>query len=112
MSDEFTQPNFSLGKASRETQAKVFLGELTKQENFGKKSPGPVYQFEEVIKYPQEPLFSFGHETKLGPIKPKYDHYANDMFLDDPVAANLRRRPRACAPKIGTEPRMPPTSLE
>lgn len=28
------------------------------------------------------------------------------MFLDDPVQANNNRKPRVCAPKIGTEPRM------
>ena len=38
--------------------------------------------------------------------KPKYDHYENALFLDDPVQANNNRRPRVCAPKIGTEPRM------
>jgi len=75
LSDENTSPDFAFGKASRETQGKVFLGELTVQENVGKKSPGPVYHFEDSIKYQQEPLFSFGNEVKLGPVKPKYDHY-------------------------------------
>lgn len=37
--------------------------------------------------------------------KPKYDFYENALFLDDPVEANNNRRPRVCAPKIGTEPR-------
>lgn len=42
----------------------------------------------------------------MGPIKPKYDHYNNDMFLDDPVNADLKRKKRVAAPKIGTEPRV------
>ena len=42
----------------------------------------------------------------MGPIKPKFDHYENNMFLDDPVNADLKRKKRVCAPKIGTEPRV------
>lgn len=38
--------------------------------------------------------------------KPKYDFYENALFLDDPISANNNRKPRCCAPKIGTEPRM------
>ena len=91
----------------------------------GKKSPGPVYQFEENIKYKevsyilkqsvtilnhfcfvQEPKYGFGTEPKLDEIKPKYDFYENDMFLDDPINADLKRKKRVCAPKIGTEPRV------
>jgi len=78
----------------------------------GKKSPGPVYQFEENIKYRSDPQYGFGTEPKLDEIKPKYDFYENDMFLDDPINADLKRKKRVCAPKIGTEPRMPATSLE
>lgn len=51
MSHERTSENYAFGKANRDTQAKVFLGDLTVQENIGKKSPGPVYQFEDQIKY-------------------------------------------------------------
>ena len=91
----------------------------------GKKSPGPVYQFEENIKYKEvsyilkqsvtilnhfcfvkEPKYGFGTEPKLDEIKPKYDFYENDMFLDDPINADLKRKKRVCAPKIGTEPRV------
>lgn len=42
----------------------------------------------------------------MGEIKPKYDFYENDMFLDDPINADLKRKKRVCAPKIGTEPRV------
>lgn len=51
LSREKTTQNYSFGKSNRAGQEKVFLGDLTKQENMGKKSPGPVYQFEENIKY-------------------------------------------------------------
>jgi hypothetical protein len=47
----------------------------------------------------------------MGPIKPKFDHYNVNMFLDDPDAANLKRKKRWCPPKFGTEPRIPPTAL-
>ena len=38
--------------------------------------------------------------------KPKYDFYENALFLDDPIQADLNRKKRTCAPKIGTEPRV------
>ena len=38
--------------------------------------------------------------------KPKYDFYENAAFLDDPLNADLSRKPRCNAPKIGTEPRV------
>jgi hypothetical protein len=38
--------------------------------------------------------------------KPKYDFYENNMFLDDPLQADLSRKERCKAPKIGTEPRV------
>ena len=38
--------------------------------------------------------------------KPKYDFYENALFLDDPIQADLNRKNRTCAPKIGTEPRV------
>lgn len=39
-------------------------------------------------------------------IKPKYDFYENAAFLDDPHNADLTRKPKAIAHKIGTEPRV------
>ena len=42
----------------------------------------------------------------MDPIKPKYDFYENALFLDDPIQADLNRKGRTCAPKIGTEPRV------
>ena len=42
----------------------------------------------------------------MGVDKPKYDFYENAAFLDDPVQADLSRKPRVNAPKIGTEPRV------
>ena len=40
--------------------------------------------------------------------KPKYDFYENAMFLDDPLTADIQRKERCKAPKIGTEPRVRP----
>ena len=44
--------------------------------------------------------------------KPKYDFYENALFLDDPIQADLNRKQRTCAPKIGTEPRVSSVLLE
>ena len=51
LSHEMTQPKRAFSKARREDQAKVFLGALTVQENMGKGSPAPTYQYEDTIKY-------------------------------------------------------------
>jgi len=48
----------------------------------------------------------------MGAIKPKYDFYENERFLDDPIEADHARQARCCAPKIGTEPKMPSHNLE
>jgi hypothetical protein len=42
----------------------------------------------------------------MGKDKPRYDFYENNMFLDDPMQADLTRKARCNAPKIGTEPRV------
>jgi hypothetical protein len=42
----------------------------------------------------------------MGSDKPKYDFYENAMFLDDPLSADLSRKAKCTAPKIGTEPRV------
>ena len=42
----------------------------------------------------------------MAEVKPKYDFYENALFLDDPIQADLNRKNRTCAPKIGTEPRV------
>lgn len=44
----------------------------------------------------------------MGKDKPKYDFYENNMFLDDPIQADLNRKTKCFAPKIGTEPRVRP----
>jgi hypothetical protein len=46
-----------------------------------------------------------GTEVRNGTQKPKYDFYENALFLDDPIEADLSRKGRCLAPKIGTEPR-------
>jgi hypothetical protein len=46
-----------------------------------------------------------GTEVRNGVEKPKYDFYENALFLDDPLEADLSRKARCTAPKIGTEPR-------
>jgi len=60
----------------------------------------------------QKPKFSFGLAPRVPEEKPKYDFYENALFLDDPIEADHNRKARCTAPKIGTEPRMAPSSLE
>jgi hypothetical protein len=62
LSDETTAPNFGFGNARRQDQAKVFLGELTVLENIAKGSPGPVYKYEDTVKYRDvRKILSNGH---------------------------------------------------
>ena len=45
LSVESSMPIYAVPKAKRDDQAKLFMGELTKTDNAGKNSPGPVYAF-------------------------------------------------------------------
>lgn len=51
LSVEPTAPNFGFGKAKREDQSKVFIGDLTVLENMGKGSPAPTYMYDDKVKY-------------------------------------------------------------
>ena len=53
-----------------------------------------------------------GTEIRVGEDKPRYDFYENALFLDDPIEADISRKARCLAPKIGTEPRFPSNNLE
>lgn len=88
------------------------MGELTKTDNRGKNSPGPVYIYEDRQKYDNAPGWSMGTEVRIGEDKPKYDFYENALFLDDPIEADISRKARCLAPKIGTEPRFQSDTLE
>jgi hypothetical protein len=46
-----------------------------------------------------------GTEVRIGEDKPRYDFDENALFLDDPIEADINRKHRCLAPKIGTEPR-------
>jgi ribosomal 50S subunit-associated protein YjgA (DUF615 family) len=56
LSNEPTTASYAFKKARREDQAKVFLGELTVLENMAKGSPGPVYKYEDQIKFKEVSL--------------------------------------------------------
>ena len=58
------------------------------------------------------PNWSMGTEVRVGEDKPKYDFYENALFLDDPIEADVSRKQRCLAPKIGTEPRFQASSAE
>ena len=104
------------------------MGELTKTDNAGKMSPGPVYLYHDQTKYDnvsyfihqliklivllQAPGWAMGTEVRVAEDKPRYDFYENALFLDDPVEADINRKHRICAPKIGTEPRFNSSNLE
>ena len=53
-----------------------------------------------------------GTEIRVGEDKPRYDFYENALFLDDPIEADISRKARCLAPKIGTEPRFHSNNLE
>ena len=53
-----------------------------------------------------------GTEVRVGEDKPKYDFYENALFLDDPIEADISRKKRVLAPKIGTQPRFSGNNLE
>jgi hypothetical protein len=58
-------------KAKRDDGAKLFMGELTKTDNAGKNSPGPVYMFSDNVKYDQVGIqlyFKFQRSYKIAPI--------------------------------------------
>ena len=57
MSQEQTAPNFTMQKAGREDQAKVFLGALTVQENMGRGAADPTYLYEDNIKYKEVNIY-------------------------------------------------------
>ena len=126
LSIEKSEAQFSFPQANRWDGSKVFVAELTKNENIGKNSPGPAYAYDDRIKYAnvsvptpaqlpdrppclQEPKQKFSHAARMAEDKPKYDFYENALFLDDPIQADLNRKARTCAPKIGTEPRVSPS---
>ena len=48
---EKSQPIFGFPQSKREDGEKIYLGELTKINNTGKCSPGPIYNYNEDIKY-------------------------------------------------------------
>jgi hypothetical protein len=88
------------------------MGDLTKTANAGKMSPGPIYNYQDQVKYIEPPGWSFGNAERNAHDKAKYDFYENAAFLDDPMNADLSRKPKCLAPKIGTEPRMQMNTLE
>lgn len=51
LSVEKSQPVFGFPQAKRDDGEKIFMGELTKQSGAGKQSPGPIYNYQDEIKY-------------------------------------------------------------
>ncbi len=46
LSVEKTAPQFGFSQAKRDDNTKVYLGDLTKNHNTGKMSPGPIYNYQ------------------------------------------------------------------
>jgi len=65
LSHETTAPNYGFSHQSKALEAKKFIGALTVQENMGKGSPGPQYQYEDRIKFKASQEFAFTQEAKL-----------------------------------------------
>ena len=112
LSVEPTAPQYSFPKAKLDDGDKVFVSEEMARTTGSKHAPGPAYMYDDNTKYSDPPKFGFGTSSKLGEIKPKYDFYENDRFFDDPIEADHARKKKCCAPKIGTEPRMPANTFE
>ena len=113
LSYEKTAPNFGFGSAKKADGDKVFINEeMASNANKGKHSPGPIYDYNDKDKYKEAPKFGFGTDSKMKPIKPKYDFYENDRFFDDPQEADVNRKKKVLAPKFGTEPRFAVNAFE
>ena len=95
LSVENTAPNYSFPKADKNDGDKVFLSEeMARNANACKHSPGPAYFYDDPTKYAKQPNFGFGTSDKIAQVKPKYDFYENDRFIDDPIEADHARKPR------------------
>lgn len=93
LSVEPTAPNYSFPHAKKDDVEKIYLSEeMAKNTNAAKHSPGPAYVYEDGTKYHNAPNFGFGTAPKMAPIKPKYDFYENDRFIDDPIEADHARK--------------------
>ena len=53
LSDEQSNPVFGFTQAKRNEGEKLYLGEVTKMNNIAKQSPGPIYEYQDAIKYDQ-----------------------------------------------------------
>ena len=51
LSTEKQAPMYQVPKAKRDDASKLFMGELTKTDNAGKISPGPIYLYKDQVKY-------------------------------------------------------------
>ncbi len=51
LSCEKSNPIFGFTQAKRDEAEKLFLGDVTKNNNIAKQSPGPVYMYQDQIKY-------------------------------------------------------------
>ena len=51
LSDEKSNPVFGFTQAKRDEAEKLFLGDVTKNNNIAKQSPGPIYIYQDEIKY-------------------------------------------------------------
>jgi len=61
LSDEKSNPVFGFTQAKRDEAEKLFLGDVTKNNNIAKQSPGPVYIYQDQIKYAEVSIFSKGN---------------------------------------------------
>ena len=45
-----------------------------------------------INNFLQLPAWGFGTSERMGKDKPRFDFYENNMFLDDPMQADLSRK--------------------
>lgn len=96
-----TLPIWTMTKATRYQDQKMFLGNKFKQDVVGRDSPGPVY---DPKRQREDPKWGFGTGAARPPAKAnKYNEPYNDLVGNIPDSAPFKFASRSCV--IGSLPR-------
>ena len=81
LSTEQTAAKYGFPQADRWAASKIFVNELTKNENIGKNAPGPQYMYDDKIKY-AEVSFAWPENNWNGFFcSQDTSRYSNDFWL-------------------------------
>lgn len=95
-----TNPIWSMTKAGRDAEKKVFLAKNMQQDSLGKDSPGHVYS---PLRQKEAPKFGFGTAPARPSFKQKYPETSNDLLGRNPQ--HLTFKYKCSSNKISTCPR-------